>query len=135
MHRSIFLLFTVFVAIPVVEAKILILHDVMPIKASQSEEVRLLCNSNFTYASQISVTSAERNLVMRDDTFEVHTKMDCSSDSYFTSLSSQGSVKGFTWTKDYPGQVVRGRGLCVNIKCTNYFMACNAEYSLIVDCI
>ena len=135
MRTSVLLLFTVFAAVPLVGAKILILHDQLSIKASQSEEVQLFCNSNYTYAQQISVTSAEKNLIMRDDTFEVHTKMDCSSNSYFTALSSQGSAKGFTWSKDHPGQLVRGRGLCVKIQCTNYFMACNAEYSLIVDCI
>ena len=135
MHTNILLLFIVFAVIPAIGAKILILHNQLPIKASQSEEVHLFCNSNFTYANQISVTAAEKNLVMRDDTFEVHTKADCSSNSYLTALSSQGSGKDFTWMKDPPGQLILGRGLCVRIQCTNYFMACNAEYSLIVDCL
>lgn len=135
MHTNILCLLVLLAAIPATETKLYILHNTLSIKASQTEQVHQYCNGNLAYATQISVTTAEKNLVMRDDTFEVRTKADCSSNSYLTALSSQGSVKDFTWTMGQSGQLFQGRGLCVEIKCTNYFMACNAEYTLIVDCV
>ena len=135
MRTNILCLLVLLAAIRATETKLYILHNSLPIKAGQTEQVHQYCNGNVVYATQISVTTAEKNLVMRDDTFEVRTKVECSSNSYLTALSSQGSVKDFTWAMSHPGQLFQGRGLCVEIKCTNYFMACNAEYTLVVDCI
>lgn len=135
MRTNILCILVLFAAIRATQTKLYILHNNLSIKASQTEQVHQYCDGHVTYATQISVTAAEKNLVMSDDTFEVRTKVDCSSNSYLTALSSQGSVKDFTWAMDHPGRLFRGRGLCVEIKCTNYFMACNAEYTLVVDCI
>ncbi len=135
MHTGILPLLIVFALILAAETNTYILHDSKTIKARQTEEVHLFCNSNSTYVNHISVFSTEGDVIGKDDTFQVRTKVDCSSNSYINKLSSQDSVYEFTWSGEHPGQFLQGKGLCVEIQCTNYLFACSIGYSFIVDCL
>jgi hypothetical protein len=132
--RILSLLFVLTLALAT-EPKLTILHDRATIKAKEMKEVRLFCNSNSTYANYVFVHATEGDVIGKDDTFQVRTKTGCSSSSCLNTLSSQGSVSEFTWSDSYHGQLLDSLRLCVEIQCTNYFMACYLTYSFIVNCI
>ncbi len=135
MHTGILPLLVILALILATETMIYDLSNRITINAGQTEKLHVPCYSNSTYVNQIYVFSAKGDVIGKDDTFQVRTKVDCSSNSYINKLSSQNSDQRFTWSGEYPGQFIQGTGVCVEIQCTNFLFACSIGYGLRVNCL
>ena len=136
MHTGIFVpLLTIPMLIFAIQTKA---ADILAANATISADERLVfpisCTTQFLSLDKVVVFSTTSSTIGRDDTFIVRIYNDCLTSNGVASLSSAGSVKEFVWWKGPLGWTTDRAQVCLEVQCTNWFLACNIKYDVIVNC-